>query len=58
MPRIRPCQNQADCKGFAMDGDHLCQYCRQVADEYRRDKQIERKLAQLERKPRRPSEVR
>jgi hypothetical protein len=33
MPRIRPCQNHADCKGFALDGEKLCQYCREIQKE-------------------------
>jgi hypothetical protein len=53
----KQCQNHAQCKGQATDGDHLCQYCRQVANETRREKQDERTLRELEKKPRRVSDV-
>jgi hypothetical protein len=49
----KQCQNHAQCKGQATDGDHLCQYCRQVANETRREKRIESKLERLEKTPRR-----
>jgi hypothetical protein len=62
MPLINVCQNFDVCRNPVTPPEKLCADCKRAAKQLERamreDEKIDRRLAQLERKPRRPSEVR
>lgn len=58
MPLAIHCINHQFCQGYADGDDHLCQYCREVARQQQKEKQVSRRHAQLTTKPRKPNLLR